>query len=218
MLVSFLRLTAISLCLAASAAGGDDSVSAAIATADGAPRSWEYIVVHHSATERGSVEAIDRSHKARLDSDGKPWLGIGYHFVIGNGNGMADGEVASTFRWKDQISGAHAGSKLYNECGVGVCLIGNFENNPPTSKQRAALDALIEQLRAKCDIAPANIVAHGDIRQTACPGKLFPREQFLTAQLHTTRRFPFDEPGTSEPSCDDAVQTAENSSNWKESR
>lgn len=183
-----------------------------------ATRGWQYVVVHHSATTQGSVESIDRNHKARRDSNGNPWLGIGYHFVIGNGEGMPDGEVAATFRWLEQLPGAHAGSKLYNDFGIGVCLIGNFENAPPSEKQTAALKTLIKQLTQRCEIRPTDVIAHGDIRQTACPGKLFPRNQFVTAELHTTRRIDFAADPIGEPSCDDVVRTAETSSNWKESR
>jgi hypothetical protein len=60
-------------------------------------RDWRYIVIHHTATPEGDVEAIDAVHRGRTDAQGQPWLGIGYHFVIGNGAPMADGEVAATF-------------------------------------------------------------------------------------------------------------------------
>lgn len=181
-------------------------------------RPWQYVVVHHSATAGGSVEAIDRNHKARVDSNGNPWRGIGYHFVIGNGDGMPDGKVASTFRWTKQIEGAHAGSKLYNDVGIGVCLIGNFEVARPTAKQTAALKALIARLQRDYKLETTDVIAHGDIRATACPGKLFPRERFLTAMHRTARRIDTNSPLEFEPSCEDVVRTAETSSNWKESR
>src|SRR5262245_58451468 len=50
-------------------------------------RDWKYIVVHHTATESGSVDTIHESHLKNKDKNGNPWLGIGYHFVIGNGSG-----------------------------------------------------------------------------------------------------------------------------------
>src|SRR5262245_20642940 len=57
------------------------------------PRDWKYVVVHHTATESGSVESIHESHLKNKDKNGNPWLGIGYHFVIGNGAGMPDGMI-----------------------------------------------------------------------------------------------------------------------------
>jgi N-acetylmuramoyl-L-alanine amidase len=142
------------------------------------PRVWQYVVVHHTATNTGSVEAIHESHLKNKDKAGNPWLGIGYHFVIGNGQGMTDGAIEPTFRWKTQIQGAHAGStnKDYNERGIGVCLVGNFENSPPTAAQRRSVKLLVQTLKTEYHIAAANIVGHKDIRASAteCPGKLFP--------------------------------------------
>ena len=79
----------------------------------------------------------------RKDAQGNPWLGIGYHFVIGNGRGMEDGQVEPTFRWKQQLAGAHAGQRRHNESGIGICLIGNFDEAPPTAKQLSALKELL---------------------------------------------------------------------------
>jgi hypothetical protein len=100
-----------------------------------ASRDWKHIVIHHTATTSGSVESIHAAHLKNKDKNGNPWLGIGYHFVIGNGDGMPDGLVEPTFRWRTQIQGAHAGSsnKDYNERGIGICLVGNFEKTPPVT-------------------------------------------------------------------------------------
>ena len=46
---------------------------------------WQYLVIHHSGTAAGSVASIHADHRRRVDAAGNPWLGIGYHFVIGNG-------------------------------------------------------------------------------------------------------------------------------------
>ncbi len=69
-------------------------------------RAWQYIVLHHTATDAGDIETIDEAHRKRTDSSGRPWLGIGYHFLIGNGHPMPDGLVEPTFRWHDQLHGA----------------------------------------------------------------------------------------------------------------
>ena len=158
--------------------------TAAIAPADPAAdidagtevRDWRWIVVHHSATEAGSVESIHAAHKQRRDSQGRPWRGIGYHFVIGNGRGMDDGKVEATFRWRQQLSGAHAGSRPHNDAGIGICLIGNFQDDLPTPAQRKALTGLVSRLAATYDVASASVIGHGDVRATACPGELFPKE------------------------------------------
>lgn len=139
-------------------------------------RDWKYIVLHHTASNTGSVESIHESHLKRKDANGNPWLGIGYHFVIGNGSGMTDGEIEPTFRWKQQMQGAHAGSSdpIYNQQGIGIVLVGNFENQPPTAKQLIALKDLVRTLKTNYRVSAQNIIGHKDVRATECPGKLFP--------------------------------------------
>lgn len=137
-------------------------------------RAWRYLVVHHSAAPSGSVETIDAEHRERTDRDGRPWLGIGYHFVIGNGRGMRDGAVEPTFRWREQLHGAHAGQAKYNEQGIGICLIGNFEEQAPTARQEQAARQLISALRQRYAISRSHVLRHMDLKQTACPGKLLP--------------------------------------------
>ncbi len=140
-------------------------------------REWKYILLHHSATEAGSVAAIDAVHRQRRDASGNPWQGIGYHFVIGNGHGMEDGAIEATFRWDGQLAGAHAGDAEYNSHGIGICLIGNFEESPPTEAQLEAMYTLIEWLKTEYALPSDGLVRHLDVRSTACPGRHFPWEE-----------------------------------------
>jgi N-acetylmuramoyl-L-alanine amidase len=140
-------------------------------------RRWTTIVLHHSATSGGSVESIDAVHRQQKDAAGNPWLGIGYHFVVGNGHSMGDGEIRPTFRWKKQLAGAHAGKREENEHGIGICLIGNFDDNPPTEKQVAAVRTLVKTLAARYAIGRSRVLRHQDVGATLCPGRLFPWAQ-----------------------------------------
>lgn len=146
---------------------------------EGKPRAWKYIVIHHTASKHASVESIHEEHVKRKDANGNPWLGIGYHFVIGNGQGMNDGEIEPTFRWRQQLQGAHAGSKdpVYNKQGIGICLVGNFENHEPTPGQLVSLKKLVRAMKAKYRIDSKNVIGHRDVRATECPGKLFPMDE-----------------------------------------
>jgi hypothetical protein len=149
----------------------------------GAPaRNWTYIVIHHTASSRGSVESINEAHLQRRDKNGNPWRGIGYHFVVGNGNGMGDGEIEPTFRWRQQLQGAHAGEDEHNQHGIGIAVVGNFELGPPSAAQIAAVRRLTHVLRVRYDIQPTNIIRHSEIKATACPGKYFPMDEI--AQQH----------------------------------
>ena len=134
------------------------------------PRKWRHIVLHHTATSAGSVESI---HEAHI---GRGWDGIGYHFLIGNGKGMDDGEIQSTFRWREQMHGAHAKSSNneYNEYGIGICLVGNFQESDPSDAQLASVKRLVSVLKHEYQLTESQVVAHRDVKATACPGKNFP--------------------------------------------
>jgi hypothetical protein len=152
------------------------------------PRPWKYIVLHHTATESGDVETIDHEHRQRKDAQGKPWLGIGYHFVIGNGHGMADGLVEPTFRWTSQIHGAHAGNRLYNEQGIGICLVGNFVDGHPTARQVQATRELVRRLCDEFHIPSDCVLRHQDIGATECPGPNFPLVEILGRESAASAR------------------------------
>ena len=143
-------------------------------------KDWKFLVLHHSGTDAGSLESIDAVHRRRRDSAGNLWRGIGYHFLIGNGQGMSDGQIQATFRWTSQLSGAHAGSKLYNQYGVGICLVGNFETSGPTSAQLKAVRSLIAELKSQFGLTTEQVLRHGDLKATACPGRHFPFEEIAS--------------------------------------
>jgi len=139
-----------------------------------AARSWNSIVIHHTAASFGDVESIHEAHLARKDANGNAWLGIGYHFVIGNGRGMSDGEIETTFRWRQQLHGAHAGDREHNQSGIGIALVGNFDEGPPTPAQVDSVKRLVATLKAAYSINSESVLGHGEIKATACPGKYFP--------------------------------------------
>ena len=143
-------------------------------------RQWRYIVIHHSATDEGNEQTFDRFHKDR------GWRGIGYDFVIGNGRGSPDGRIEVTFRWEQQEVGAHAGEREYNEYGIGICLVGDFDKDEPTPKQMQALVGLVNRLQESCGIPTRNILMHRQVRPagTHCPGKNFPFYDFISQLDH----------------------------------
>lgn len=136
-----------------------------------AERKWRYIIVHHSATDKGSAAFFDRVHRDQ------GWEGLGYHFVIGNGTmNVADGQIEPGPRWREQRGGAHCkvrGRPEFNEYGIGICLVGNFNNGLPSEAQMRSLAALIRRLQARYDIPKSRIQGHGSLKATDCPGKKF---------------------------------------------
>lgn len=145
-------------------------------------KSWKAIVIHHSATDRGNVASIDDYHR-----NNNGWDGIGYNFVIGNGNGSGNGEVEKTFRWTEQKTGAHCktdSSNWANEQAIGICLIGNFNAARPSGSQIASLVKLVRFLSERYDIPASRIYGHNSTprhsTKTDCPGSNFPMSYVKT--------------------------------------
>lgn len=142
---------------------------------------WDYIVIHHSAGDFGNIEFLQKVHKERQAND--PIDAIPYHYIIGNGHGLAEGEIASDWRQQYNIWGAHVSARnsQRNFKGIGICLIGNLENKAILPKQYAALVALTKKLMLKHAIPLQNVTGHGYTpgESTKCPGKHFPMEKFL---------------------------------------
>jgi len=164
----------------------DDSTASELLFPARADRPWKYIVLHHSAHAKGSYEEIDREHRKVLGYEG-----CGYHFVIGNGTGSDDGEIEVAQRWINQKNGVHcrnAKSSDIDEYGIGICLIGDFEQEKPTPRQIAATRALVAYLSEHYNIAEPKIETHSHVAATptVCPGKLFPTESFLSTPKNNT--------------------------------
>jgi hypothetical protein len=141
-------------------------------------KSWSAIIIHHSATERGNAAIFDKDHR---EING--WDGIGYDFVIGNGTNSGDGQIEVTFRWKQQITGAHCktDNNWANKDGIGICLVGHFNNYPPSARQMQSLAELVRFLQKRYNIDTSRIYGHGTTpgaRVTDCPGHMFPMARF----------------------------------------
>ncbi len=74
----------------------------------------------------------------------------GTDFAIGNGSDSADGETEVTFRWRQQVTGAHGGGTLdnwANEGAIGICLVGGFSSDLPTPAPMRSLAQLAQSLQ-----------------------------------------------------------------------
>ncbi len=132
---------------------------------------WNTIVVHHSAIKYGNAAIYDRAHRQRGMTNG-----LAYHFIIGNGIDSGDGEIEVGPRWKKQLQGGHVKSHKVNLTGIGICLVGNFEQTHPSHRQLAAFTQLMDWLRGEIIPKATRFVGHLELKgeQTLCPGKYFP--------------------------------------------
>ena len=137
------------------------------------PRRWRTIAIHHSGGGFGDIALLRRVHRERQPRD--PVDEIPYHFVIGNGNGLGLGEVVPTGRWRLGLWGAHVSTRNMdrNFRGIGICLIGNFED-------AEVAVSLTRDLVDRFGISANGVAAHGRIagETTLCPGRHFPMDRF----------------------------------------
>jgi hypothetical protein len=138
-------------------------------------------VVHHSAGTNdylpSDVPAILRSIQA-LHVEGRDFWDIAYNFLIDRYGGIWEGRAGGI----DQAArGAH--SHTFNPIATGVCIMGNFQEQPVPP---VAIDSLVALLAWKLTLHGAAadgillhegvwpaIIGHKDIPEssTACPGK-----------------------------------------------
>ncbi|MGD7652371.1 MAG: N-acetylmuramoyl-L-alanine amidase [Verrucomicrobiales bacterium] len=135
-------------------------------------KKWKYIVVHHSATPYGNAKAYDRVDRSEGMKNG-----LAYHFVIGNGRDSRDGQIEIGRRWTKQLHGGHVSRWEYNNHGIGICLVGNFEKQRPTRKQMDSLKSLIRYLGDDLLGGRYDFLVHKEINPTLCPGRNFPTRE-----------------------------------------
>lgn len=139
-------------------------------------RRWNGIVIHHLGEPAGDADSIHRQHLSM------GYHGLGYHFLIGNGNGLGDGVIHVGYRWNQQLPGVHVlGTRggYHNQHSVAVCLIGNGDRRSFTDRQMKQLVSLVQRLQVKLDIPARHVHLHRDLAsQTTSPGKFFAWAQF----------------------------------------
>ncbi len=144
------------------------------------PNRWNYIIIHHSAGDYGNIKTLQKIRKERQPIE--PFEVIAYHYIIGNGNGMKDGEIASDNREKYNLWGVHVSESNWNInfTGLGICLIGNLDKKQITPKQYKSLLKKTSDLMEQYNIEIDNVLFHGKIKgeSTKCPGKYFPYSKF----------------------------------------
>jgi len=124
----------------------------------------KYIVLHHSASaDHGTLKNFDDIKRWHTVNNG--WRDIGYNWVIERVNGKL---VALPGR-SEGDTGAHCPGR--NTDGVGVCIVGNFQETVPSEELYLFVADLCKQIMTRHPIQ--EIGGHRDYAATACPGKNF---------------------------------------------
>jgi len=123
-------------------------------------RSIDKLVVHHSGTRGGTPKDFAWHHV-----HARGWPGIGYHYVI-----TPDGVVFKT----NALTTVSYHARGANLGGVGICLVGDFNQIKPADAQVESLTRLLRLLLRY--YTKARIVLHREVQgsRTSCPGLKFP--------------------------------------------
>lgn len=121
---------------------------------------WNYIYIHQSGTE----PAVELT---------------GDHFIIGNGTEQGDGELQISQRWIDQAAGSPppGAQSLASNC-ISICVMGNFDQAPPTPTQLRRLGQLIAGLQGRLQLPSAHVVFVEHASKAAGIGQYFPVTAF----------------------------------------
>lgn len=136
---------------------------------------WLEIIIHDSGSQHGTVESLAREAQTR------GLAGLGYHFVIGNGNGMGDGELHVGYRWNEQLDGAHVAgpdARWHNVHSVGICLVGNGEASEFTQRQMQRLVTLVRGLQEELNIDIERVLLNSSLTGQPSPGRKFQEQRF----------------------------------------
>ena len=139
----------------------------------------KYITVHHdgkepmlSTDQATSAARIEMAYKKRRAMG---WGDIGYHYMVDRGGRVWEGRE---IKWQ----GAHV--KNANEGNIGVCCLGNFNEQSPSDAQLQECERIVSCLMAKYRIPVSRVKTHQEwaSAHTACPGRSLQREMVLMRQ------------------------------------
>jgi len=143
----------------------------------------KWITIHHDGMAyRGRTRSAARSRMQMIQSshqNHRRWADIGYHFVVDRQGLVWQGRE---LRWQ----GAHVGGS--NEGNVGIMLMGNFQEQRPTSEQVASLQRMVVALQRRFAVPVSQVRTHLEwpTAATECPGLML---QAQVDQLRRRRQF-----------------------------
>jgi hypothetical protein len=130
------------------AVGAEQSIGRIFDTpTPGKPGRWHSIYVHQSLTAAGNVATLS-------DNDG----GFADHFLIGNGDPIADGAVETGLRWSRQMEAGHLNGVAIDPDCISICMVGDFNRSRPSPTQQARLLELVGALQQRLGIDSNHVV------------------------------------------------------------
>lgn len=126
------------------------------------------ITVHHEGAETPNTHTglsevaadlrdIQRVHLRVMNAGD-----IGYHYVIDRSGRIWEGRSVV-------YQGAHAGGDA-NRANVGIMLLGNFDVQEPSKRQKKALRLFLQDRMERFGVHASRIYTHRELKPTRCPG------------------------------------------------
>lgn len=125
------------------------------------------LVLHHTddPSPKPQFAKVYAYHDAGAGKKWPPGHGIQYPKFIEKDGRLVETGDESRVTW-------HAGNAYYNECGIAVCLAGDFTREAPTPAQLDSLVKVATDLQNRWGIPDNRIFLHREVRDggTQCPG------------------------------------------------
>ena len=120
---------------------------------------YKTVVVHHSALyEVDDLSTVVSIQDLHMNDRG--WADIGYHYLIGKEGTIFEGR---------QVSARGTHTESYNTGSLGVCFMGNFEEETPTQAQLAAGQNLLSWVSIELQLT--HVAGHFEFNNiSVCPG------------------------------------------------
>lgn len=130
------------------------------------------IVIHHSFTKDSETVSWGAIRKYHTETMG--WNDIGYHYgveLVGPYYEVLIGRNANYY-------GAHCKDGGMNQCSIGVCVVGNFDEASPPLAQWNKTVELVRSLLEVHSISLHRVFGHNNFSHKSCPGKHFNMVEF----------------------------------------
>jgi hypothetical protein len=145
------------------------------------PNSVRHQIIHHSATDNELTDYINLIRSIYLyHTEVNGWSDIGYNYLISPDGILFAGRDPGENLAQDNVLGAHFCAS--NTGTMGICMLGTFMNQLPTSEALSTLNQLISWKAIASNLDPegtyshplnpdlGTIAGHRDGCATGCPG------------------------------------------------
>ncbi len=145
------------------------------------PQTKRWIVLHHSKTPDGDTVSWGAIRKYHMEVKG--WSNIGYQVGIELINGVYEVLLG---RMPDQV-GAHCRESHMNALSIGICLVGDFDLEPPPDLMLKKLYEVCRYFMVTYNIPADRVIGHREAQimdpavgraLKSCPGNHFPLVEF----------------------------------------